>query len=63
MQSVEIYRVTATNRFGRVCKRWDYKSTKAFEAQKERRDSYRSTYTIVCEKLDFATGTWQTVTE
>jgi len=63
MQSVEIYRVTATNEYGRVCKRWDYKSTKAFEAQKERRDYYRPIYTIVCEKLDFATGTWQTVTE
>jgi hypothetical protein len=58
MEPVEMYRVRAVNQYGRVCKRWTYSSTKTFEAQKKKRDYYKITYNIICEKLDYNTGTW-----
>lgn len=57
-EPVEIYRVKAINPRGWVWKRWQYSSKKTFEAQKKRREYYSRMYTIVCEKLDYNTGTW-----
>jgi hypothetical protein len=65
VKPVEMYRVVARRPAGAfggpggaVVKRWTYSSTKAFEAQRARRKFYSSHYTITCEKLDCATGTW-----
>lgn len=63
MEPVEMYRVKAVNQYGMVCKRWTYQTTKTFEAQRKRRDYYRKIYSVVCEKLDYATATWQVITE
>jgi hypothetical protein len=57
-EPVEMYRVTARHPQGAVIKRWTYSSTKTFEAQRERRKFYSNHYTITCEKLYYATGTW-----
>ena len=59
MEPVEMYRVKAVNEYGRVCKRWTYQTTKAFQTQRKKRDFYKGIYTIVYEKLNYTTETWE----